>query len=71
MWTADDPVFAEITLPLVRGGREEGAGDRVTEAQAAELLRRGDLVDSRQGCAHGRPTALKIPFSDLERRFRR
>jgi len=47
------------------------AGDRVTETQAAELLRRADLVDTRQGCAHGRPTALRIPFSDLERRFRR
>ncbi len=47
------------------------AGDRITEAQAAELLRRADLIDSRQGCAHGRPTGLRIPFSDLERRFRR
>ncbi len=47
------------------------AGDRLTETQAAELLRRADLIDSRQGCAHGRPTALRIPFADLERRFRR
>jgi DNA mismatch repair protein MutL len=47
------------------------AGDRLTEEQVAELLRRADLVDSRQGCAHGRPTALTIPFRDLERRFRR
>jgi DNA mismatch repair protein MutL len=47
------------------------AGDRITETQAAELLRRADLIDTRQGCAHGRPTALRIPFSDLERRFRR
>jgi DNA mismatch repair protein MutL len=47
------------------------AGDPITETQAAELLRRADLIDTRQGCAHGRPTALRIPFSDLERRFRR
>jgi DNA mismatch repair protein MutL len=47
------------------------AGDRLTEAQATELLRRADLIDSRQGCAHGRPTGLRIPFSDLERRLRR
>ena len=47
------------------------AGDRITEQQAAELLRRADLIDSRQGCAHGRPTALRLPFTDLERRFRR
>jgi DNA mismatch repair protein MutL len=47
------------------------AGDRLTESQAAELLRRADLIDTQQGCAHGRPTALRIPFADLERRFRR
>jgi DNA mismatch repair protein MutL len=47
------------------------AGDPLTEEQAAELIRRADLLDSRQGCAHGRPTALRIPFSDLERRFQR
>jgi DNA mismatch repair protein MutL len=47
------------------------AGDPITETQAAELLRRADLIDTKQGCAHGRPTALRIPFTDLERRFRR
>jgi DNA mismatch repair protein MutL len=47
------------------------AGDRLTESQAAELMRRADLIDTHQGCAHGRPTALRIPFTDLERRFRR
>ena len=47
------------------------AGDPLTEEQAAELMRRADLIDSRQGCAHGRPTALRLSFADLERRFRR
>jgi DNA mismatch repair protein MutL len=47
------------------------AGDRLDEAQIAELMRRADLVDTRQGCAHGRPTALHVSFRDLERHFRR
>jgi DNA mismatch repair ATPase MutL len=47
------------------------AGDPLTESQVAELLRRADLIDTRQGCAHGRPTALRIPLRDLERHFRR
>ncbi len=47
------------------------AGDPLTETQVAELLRRADLIDSRHGCAHGRPTALRVTFRDLERHFRR
>jgi len=47
------------------------AGDPLTEAQIAELLRRADLIDTSAGCAHGRPTALRIPWRDLERHFRR
>jgi DNA mismatch repair protein MutL len=47
------------------------AGDPLTEAQIAELLRRADLIDSAAGCAHGRPTALRLSWRDLERHFRR
>jgi DNA mismatch repair protein MutL len=47
------------------------AGDPLTEAQIAELLRRADLIDTSAGCAHGRPTALRIPYGDLLRQFRR
>jgi DNA mismatch repair protein MutL len=47
------------------------AGDRLTEAQAGELLRRADLIDTSQGCAHGRPTALRISFRELRRHFKR
>ena len=47
------------------------AGDPLTEVQIAELLRRADLIDTSAGCAHGRPTALRIPFKDLERNFKR
>jgi DNA mismatch repair protein MutL len=47
------------------------AGDRIADAQIADLLRRADLLDSRHGCAHGRPTALRLTFRELERHFRR
>lgn len=47
------------------------AGDPLTESQIAELLRRADLIDTSAGCAHGRPTALRISFRDLGRHFRR
>lgn len=47
------------------------AGDPLTESQAAELLRRADLLENPHSCAHGRPTVLKIPFTDLLRHFER
>jgi DNA mismatch repair protein MutL len=47
------------------------AGDPLTESQIAELLRRADLIDSSAGCAHGRPTSLRLSWRDLERHFRR
>ncbi|MCE9637878.1 MAG: DNA mismatch repair endonuclease MutL [Planctomycetes bacterium] len=47
------------------------AGDPLTETQIAELLRRADLIDTSGGCAHGRPTALRLSQRDLERHFKR
>ncbi len=47
------------------------AGDPLTEAQAAELLRRADLIENPHGCAHGRPTVLRIPLRELRRHFER
>jgi len=47
------------------------AGDPLTEAQAAELLRRADLIENPHGCAHGRPTVLRIPLRELKRHFER
>ena len=46
------------------------AGDRLSEEQAAELLRRAGEIDTSQSCAHGRPTVLRIPYSDLLRHFK-
>ena len=47
------------------------AGDPLTETAITELLRRTGDIDTSQGCAHGRPTALRVTFSELERRFGR
>ncbi len=47
------------------------AGDPITEEQAAELMRRADLIDNPHGCAHGRPTVLRVSFRELWRHFQR
>ena len=47
------------------------AGDPLTEEQAAELMRRADLIDNPQSCAHGRPTSLRVTFRELLRHFKR
>ncbi len=47
------------------------AGDPLTEEQAAEMMRRADLIDNPQSCAHGRPTSLRLTFRELIRHFKR
>jgi DNA mismatch repair protein MutL len=47
------------------------AGDALTEEQASELMRRADLIDNPQSCAHGRPTSLRLTFRELIRHFKR
>jgi DNA mismatch repair protein MutL len=47
------------------------AGDPITEEQASELMRRADLIDNPQSCAHGRPTSLRLTFRELIRHFKR
>jgi DNA mismatch repair protein MutL len=47
------------------------AGDPLTPAEARALLAEGRGLDLGGHCAHGRPTELRIPFEELERKFRR
>ena len=47
------------------------AGDRLRETEIAELLRMRDRIDRGASCPHGRPTHLRIPIPELERRFGR
>ena len=47
------------------------AGDRLREAEIAQLLEMRDRIDRGASCPHGRPTHLRIPIPELERRFGR
>ncbi len=47
------------------------AGDPLPEAEARALVAEGRGLDTSGHCAHGRPTELRIPFAELEKRFRR
>jgi DNA mismatch repair protein MutL len=47
------------------------AGDRLTDSEMASLLEKADLMPERDTCPHGRPTCIFLPFSDLERQFKR
>ncbi|MAD20406.1 MAG: DNA mismatch repair protein MutL [Planctomycetaceae bacterium] len=47
------------------------AGDRLGEREIAELLAMRDRIDREGSCPHGRPTHLRIPIAEIERRFGR
>jgi DNA mismatch repair protein MutL len=47
------------------------AGDVLGRPEALALLGQLDEVDLRSHCPHGRPVMLRLPFTELERRFGR
>ncbi len=47
------------------------AGDALSDREVAELLRQLEEVERSTNCPHGRPTAMRIPWRELERRFGR
>jgi DNA mismatch repair protein MutL len=47
------------------------AGDALGDAEIRDLLRMRDSVERATACPHGRPTSIRIPRSELERRFGR
>lgn len=47
------------------------AGDRLRPQEIAALLAMRDSIDRGASCPHGRPTHLRIPIQELERRFGR
>ena len=47
------------------------AGDRLTDSEMSSLLEKAALMAERDTCPHGRPTCIFLPFSDLERQFKR
>jgi len=46
-------------------------GDRLSREEAMALLEESGALDRAFVCPHGRPTVLRLPFPDLERRFGR
>ncbi|MFM1822961.1 MAG: mismatch repair protein MutL [Planctomycetota bacterium] len=47
------------------------AGDALTATEIRDLLRMRDSVERSTACPHGRPTSIRIPRQELERRFGR
>lgn len=47
------------------------AGDRLDLKECLALIKQLVNCEAPFTCPHGRPTMIKLPFSDLERRFRR
>ncbi|MCP4835445.1 MAG: DNA mismatch repair endonuclease MutL [Phycisphaera sp.] len=66
----DEAALAEV-LDMMSCKAAVKAGDRLREAEIAELLEMRDRIDRGASCPHGRPTHLRIPIAELERRFGR
>jgi DNA mismatch repair protein MutL len=47
------------------------AGDRLTQHELEALLAQRDSIERSTNCPHGRPTSLRIPIAELDRRFGR
>ena len=47
------------------------AGDSLGDAEIRDLLRMRESVERASSCPHGRPTSIRIPRHELERRFGR
>lgn len=47
------------------------AGDRMSDAELTELLALRERVERSSNCPHGRPTTIRVPIRELEKRFGR
>ncbi len=47
------------------------AGDRLSDSELEDLLAQREATERSTNCPHGRPTTIRIPVEDLERRFHR
>lgn len=66
----EEAVLASILDMMACKAAVKG-GDRLTPAEAGELLAMRDRVERSTNCPHGRPTSVRIPLEDIERRFGR
>jgi DNA mismatch repair protein MutL len=65
-----EAVLAEV-LDMMACKAAVKAGDALSDREVAELLRQLADVERSTNCPHGRPTAMRMPWRDLERRFGR
>jgi DNA mismatch repair protein MutL len=47
------------------------AGDRMSDTELAELLALRERIERSSNCPHGRPTTIRVPIRELEKRFGR
>jgi DNA mismatch repair protein MutL len=69
--SADTEAALHEVLDMMACKAAVKAGDRLTDAEIAELLQYRDTVDRSSRCPHGRPTSLRLTIQDLDRQFGR
>ena len=68
----DDPeaLLSEV-LDMMACKAAVKAGDHLSDTELQQLLDRREQIERSSNCPHGRPTSLRIPLSELDRRFGR
>jgi len=69
--TSDGEAVLSKALDMMACKAAVKAGDSLGDREIAELLRQLESVERASNCPHGRPTAMRIPWRELERRFGR
>ncbi len=69
--TEDGEAVLSEVLDMMSCKAAVKAGDVLSDIEIASLLQDLHRVERATNCPHGRPTAMRIPFRELERRFGR
>lgn len=69
--TEDGEAVLSEVLDMMSCKAAVKAGDALSDIEIAALLQDLESVERATNCPHGRPTAMRIPFRELERRFGR
>ena len=69
--TGDGEALLAEVLDMMACKAAVKAGDALGDREIAELLQQLDTIERATNCPHGRPTAMRIPWRELERRFGR
>ncbi|MCE9620273.1 MAG: DNA mismatch repair endonuclease MutL [Planctomycetes bacterium] len=69
--TEDGEAVLSEVLDMMSCKAAVKAGDALSDVEIASLLQDLERVERSTNCPHGRPTAMRIPYRELERRFGR